>query len=112
MQLAQGRVVDAEEFVTNIVTIVWLERRWLGEAGVVDVVGGAPGVVDPVRADLVDVVVVVKIDVDDHALLAGEFDELAVAIEVPGVVARDVEEAEAVPCDALAAAGPGHLVEG
>ncbi len=42
-------------------------------------------------ADLEDVVVVVEIEVDDDALLGGEFGEGAVTLEVPGVVAGDVE---------------------
>ena len=40
-------------------------------------------------ADFEDVVVVVEIEIDDEALLGGKLGEGAVALEVPGVVARD-----------------------
>src|SRR5579863_6943409 len=62
MQLAERRVLYAVELICQVqlgdggVNGIHRERvagreRWrLGDAGVVDVVGGTPGIVDPVRA--------------------------------------------------------------
>src|SRR5258705_11547145 len=103
MQLAQRRVVDAVELVGYVQLgdgglngvhgdgVSAVEWGGIGKAGVVDVVGWAPGVVDPVGADLEDVVGVVEIVINDKSLFAGDAGEFAIALEVPGVIASEVE---------------------
>jgi hypothetical protein len=46
-----------------------------------------------VRADLEEVVSVVEVVIDDESLFAGDASELAIALEVPGVVASEIEAA-------------------
>src|ERR1700761_6013051 len=72
VQLPQRGIADAEELIAHVESCSSrMIRRWLRQACVVDVVGGPPGEVGPMRADLKYVVIVIEIEVDDEALLRG-----------------------------------------
>src|ERR1700733_14480756 len=47
----------------------------------------------------------------NQTLFAGHAHELAISFEVPGIVLRQIEPAQPVPCDSLATALPRHLKE-
>src|ERR1700735_4280868 len=87
------------------------EGRRLRKAGVIDIVCGPPRVIDPVWTDLEHVVGVVEVVQNQKALFRSLASKLPMTFEVPGVVPREIEAAQTIPCDSLSAASPGHLVE-
>src|ERR1051326_2858273 len=86
-------------------------RRRFGETRIIDVIGGAPWEIGPVRTGFEDVVLKIIFVEENQTALVAKIGELFETAPIPRIVLGEVIPADAIPRGALAATRERQFVE-
>ncbi len=111
MERPTFRGADVVNLVRQVKMVGILHGRRLGQAGIVDVVEGTPGVIEPVLEDLQRVMRVVEIVIENQPVLVAQAREFAEPLVIPGIETREVELAQPVGRGTRTRARPWHLIK-